>query len=121
MRKLQTRLLEARGAMSRAAVAEAALAVAGGDPDFSGEDVQRHETRIVTPPTDGLKLRTHCAAVADLPWTEALGIIGTGYWPPLNAAPAGGSPIQDIKAVLDRHGLRIVARDEVRRRIVVQL
>ena len=115
---MKAALISAKGGRSRPEIYEAALKVEGGDPDFGVEDVERHEHRIRTPPDDGLKLRTHYAAVG-LVWTTGLEVIK--YWPPLGVKATGGSALEEIRSLCKLRGLRPPAYDPGSRRVVIQL
>lgn len=116
MKLLQTALLKARGKRPRREIAERALVVPGG-AEIDEKVIQNHEHRAATPPGDGLRLRTHCAA-AGVPWLEALELIG--YWPPL----AVGAPTVRMELLRDwcrRNGARVEREDATTGRVVVQL
>ena len=63
-------------------------------------------------------LRTHCAAVG-LPWTEALALIGTGYWPPLDVAE--GTVRAELQAACERLGVKVAHFDPDTKRMILQL
>lgn len=114
---LQAALIEARAGRPRTEIADLAQNVAGSDPDFSPEDIERHEHTMRTPPADGLKLRTHFAAVG-MTLPDGLDLIG--YWPELGASPAA-SALASLGAVCEQYGLRIAAHDPDTGRVVIQL
>jgi hypothetical protein len=114
---LQAALIKARAGRSRPEIADLAQKIAGSDQDFSPEDIARHEHTIRTPPADGLKLRTHVAAVG-MTLPDALALIG--YWPELGASPTAGA-LAALKAVCARYGLKIAAHDPGVGRVVIQL
>lgn len=116
MKRLQAALLAARKPRFRREIAERALVVPGG-AEIDEKVIQNHEHRAATPPGDGLRLRTHCAAVG-VAWLEALELID--YWPPLLI----GAPTVKMELLRDwckRHGARVEREDVTTGRVVVQL
>ena len=117
VKALQDLLISTRGTMNRPEVADRAESVRGGHPDFDAKDIEKLENMLRRPPMDGLKLRTHCAAIG-LPLLEALAALD--YWPPLEFGPRKIvlSLLQDF---CSRHRVAISHHDPDSGRVVIQL
>lgn len=130
IRKLQGLLIKARGKRNRPAIAEAALDVDAGDPDFDEDFIRKIEVELTRPPVEGLKFRTLCATTG-VPLVTALEALG--YWPPLVPVEteipalsptdryAGLSDLAALRELCENRRARVCHHDPSSGRVVIQL